>query len=311
MSLLASAPTSIQQRESLQRFAQALTEAHRRLEDIRRRQNAEAELAEQRLRAMQADRLQALGEMATGVAHELNQPLNGIRAFAEGMLLSFQQRWPLSEADQQETLRDIITQVDRATAIIDHMRVFARDESSATARPFQLTQPLEGALRLMGAQLRVHGISVDRPDPGHLPPVEGWPNQLEQVIINLLTNSRDALDDRRQAIGPQPHGAADRWQPRIALALTSDGTSVHLAVTDNGGGIADAIVHRVFEPFFTTKAIGRGTGIGLALTRALVERHRGHIAIDNHPGQGVTFTVTLPAVTAPVEGPVNGQAEPA
>jgi PAS domain S-box-containing protein len=280
----------------LQRFAQVLAEAHRRLEDIRRRQEAEAELAEQRLRVMQADRLQALGEMATGVAHELNQPLNGIRAFAEGMLLSHQHHWPLSEADQQETLRDIITQVDRATAIIDHMRVFARDESSATARPFQLTEPLDGALRLMGAQLRVHGIAIDRPDPGPLPPVQGWPNQLEQVIINLLTNSRDALDDRRQAIGPQPHGEADRWHPRITLALTSDRTHVRLAVTDNGGGIPDAIAHRVFEPFFTTKAIGRGTGIGLALTRALVEQHQGQIEIDNQPDHGVTFTVTLPAV---------------
>jgi PAS domain S-box-containing protein len=281
--------------EVLQRFAQVLAEAQRRLAELRWRQRAEAELAAQRLRVVQADRLRALGEMATGVAHELNQPLNGIRAFAEGMRVALQRGWSLPAGEQVETLTDIIEQVDRASAIIDHMRVFARDEPQAAGRRFAVSEPVAGALKLMAAQLRVHGIDLQCDSHEPSPRVEGHANQLEQVLINLLSNARDALEARRVAEATAPPGARP-WRPTIRIHAAADPSGVRLSVSDNGGGIAPAVLERVFEPFFTTKEVGHGTGIGLALARAIIDHHRGRIEVDNHPGEGVTFTICLPAI---------------
>ena len=282
--------------EVLQRFAQVLAEAHRRLEELRWRQRTEAELAAQRLRVVQADRLRALGEMATGVAHELNQPLNGIRAFAEGMRVALQRGWALPAGEQVETLTDIIEQVDRASEIIDHMRVFARDEQHAADRRFAVSEPVAGALKLMAAQLRVHGIDLQCDSSEPSPRVEGHANQIEQVLINLLSNARDALEARRAAAASAPPGA-NPWHPTIRIHSAADVAGVRLSVSDNGGGIAPAVLERVFEPFFTTKDVGRGTGIGLALARAIVDHHGGRIEVDNQPGEGVTFTVWLPTVS--------------
>jgi PAS domain S-box-containing protein len=286
----------------VQRFAPLLAEAHSRVQEMAWRRRAEAELAAQRLQAVQADRLRALGEMATGVAHELNQPLNGIRAFAEGMLLGMERQWSIPAAEQQETLRDIIAQVDRITVIIDHMRVFARDESEQSAVAFALATPVTGALKLLGAQLRVHGIALHNQVTDDLPLCQGWPNQVEQVLLNLLTNARDALDLRVSQWRRRRPDAASAWRPEIAIdaQLAHDGRAVELRVSDNGGGIDPAIVDRVFEPFFTTKGVGKGTGLGLAIVRGIIDRHQGSVRIDNRPGEGLAVAVALPCAARPL-----------
>jgi PAS domain S-box-containing protein len=265
--------------------------------DVTEQRRVTAELEHQRLRAVQVDRLQALGEMATGIAHELNQPLNGIRAFAEGLLLAPQMGWAPTPEETHQTLRDIVTQVDRITGIIDHMRVFARDEGAVGAQTFQVGDCVTGALKLMSAQLRVHGIAVRNESTAMTPACYGWPNALEQVLLNLLSNARDALDERLQRQRGGDASIAHEWRPEIAIsvALASDGKTVDLSVADNGGGIDEKILPRVFDPFYTTKAAGKGTGIGLSIARTIVERHHGKIQVDNRPGAGVTFRVILPA----------------
>jgi PAS domain S-box-containing protein len=269
--------------------------------DITDQKAMAAELDHQRVLATQVDRLRALGEMATGVAHELNQPLNGIRTFAEGTLIGLRRHWHLAPGDLEATLEDIITQVDRMSEIIGHMRVFARDPSDQAPSRFQVGESLAGALKLIGSQLRVHGFAVDQRVRENLPECEGWPNQIEQVILNLLANSRDALDSRirRQRRGDEATDTG--WRPHLAVAIEPVPGFVRLAVTDNGGGIADTILERIFDPFFTTKEVGAGTGLGLALARAAVERHHGRIEVDNHPGEGVTFAVLLPAARPPAD----------
>lgn len=278
--------------EVLGKLAQVLAEAERRQTDIDERARLRHEVEAQQLRAAQADRLQALGEMATGVAHELNQPLNGIRAFAEGALLAPSLGWTPSAEETNQAFRDIITQVDRISAIIDHMRVFARDDASQAAVTFAVTEPIHGALKLMGAQLRVRGIALQVETEPDLPSCLGWPNAIEQVLLNLLGNARDAFEEW------QPHAAPD-WQPRIDItaAATHDGKGVSLVVDDNAGGVPEAVLARIFDPYFTTKAVGKGTGIGLAIARGIVDRHHGSLQVRNRPGQGVAFSVTLPAIT--------------
>jgi signal transduction histidine kinase len=267
--------------------------------DITARKRLQAEVEEQRLRAMEVNRLQALGEMAAGVAHELNQPLNGIRAFAEGMLLGLRRGWETTEAQTADTLTEVIRQVDRMAAIIDHMREFSRDRSRAEAVQFPATQVFDGALRLMGAQLRARGITVAVDLAPDLPDLIGHPSQLEQVALNLIANGRDALECRRQ--GRNPEG----WKPQLRLAIYLDAVPgyVCLCVADNGGGVPPELATRVFEPFFTMKEVGKGTGLGLSIARRIADQHGGSLRLDNRPEEGATFILRIPVASSDPSGP--------
>ncbi len=271
--------------------------------DVTEQRRANAELEQQRLRAVHVDRLQALGEMATSIAHELNQPLNGIRTFAEGLLLGPQMGWSPTPEETIQALEDIVAQVDRMGGIIDHMRAFARAENASDATQFHLGDCVTGALQLLGTQLRVHGIAVRRESADGSPACHGWPHAIEQVLLNLIGNARDALDDRlrRQRAG-DPSTGPD-WCPMIDIgaAVGPDGRTTALSVADNGGGIDGDVLPRIFDPFYTTKSVGKGTGLGLSISRAILERHHGTITVDNRPGDGATFTITLP-VAEPLEG---------
>ena len=254
--------------------------------------------------------MQALGEMAAGVAHELNQPLNGIRAFAEGTAYGLDHGWATSSGEVRDALREIVTLVDRMAAIIDHMRSFARDSSLSSPAPFALTEVVDGALKLVGAQLRLHGIEVIVDTPVDVPQVVGRANRLEQALLNLVTNARDALESRRLA-EHVPSG----WHPTLRLALTAETASgpVRLAVIDNAGGVPEAVAGRIFDPFFTTKEVGRGTGLGLSIARGIMQEHGGGLELQNHPGEGATFVMSLPAApaarTAAMDGARLGQGE--
>jgi PAS domain S-box-containing protein len=276
-------------------FAEVLSEAWRRVEDLAEARRLAAEVDSQRNRALEVNRLQALGEMAAGVAHELNQPLNGIRAYAEGTLYGLRQGWDVGAAETMEALHDIVKQVDRMVVIIDHMRQFSRDTSHLEPVACAPTEVLDGALKLIGAQLRVRGVRLELDVASGLPPVLGQPNQLEQVVLNLLANARDALETRAAA-----EAGDSQWQPALILGACVEGAGrwVCLSVRDNGGGIDPEVLPRVFEPFFTTKAVGRGTGLGLSISRAIVQEHGGVLEVDNHPGEGVAFRALLPVGAA-------------
>jgi PAS domain S-box-containing protein len=273
--------------------------------DVTERTRLQREIESQRLKAVEVDRLHALGEMASGMAHELNQPLNGIRAFAEGVLLAPRVGWSPTRGDVCSALQDIVAQVDRMSELIDHMRAFARDEGGLDPEPFQVEAAVHGALKLVGAQLRVHGIAVCQELAAATPWCCGWPHALEQVVLNLVANARDALDERQQRERAGEGDARVAWSPRLTLRTGAgpDPASLFLEVADNGGGIAPDVVDRIFEPFFTTKSVGRGTGLGLAISRAITEKHSGRIEVDNRPGEGVTFRLVVPAVPPPVPLP--------
>jgi PAS domain S-box-containing protein len=265
------------------------------IRDISQQKRLEREVDEQRRRATEADRLRALGEMAAGVAHELRQPLNGIRTFSEGLLYGIQAGWETSPREYQEALQQIIEQVDRMATIIDHTRVFARDGGASEAECFGLAEVVQGGLTLMGAQLRVHDIQLAVSVADDLPQVRGHREQVEQVLLNLLSNARDALDARRQT------GAERGWHARIAITsgTTPTGDGVWLAVNDNGGGLPPQAAPRAFEPFFTTKEAGKGTGLGLSISRRIASEHGGRLELANRPGDGAQFTLVLPIGAEP------------
>jgi C4-dicarboxylate-specific signal transduction histidine kinase len=236
------------------------------------------ELQDKQDQLVQAGKLATLGELTTGVAHELNNPLNNIGLFVGNVIDHIE----LGQPDPQRVVEDLekaMEQVRKATEIITHLRTFGRP-ASVTLEPVDINDVIARSLSLVQEQLRLRAISVtlDLIDAPLV--VLGNPIQLEQVFINLLTNARDAL--------------AEAQQRDVHVATGLDGDSVSITFTDTGPGIARGIEQRIFDPFFTTKEVGAGTGLGLSITYSIVKEHQGEIWVDGRPGEGAVFHIQLP-----------------
>ncbi|WP_410479047.1 ATP-binding protein [Pseudomonas sp. zfem002] len=241
------------------------------------RDNTEVRRSQQLV--LQSAKMATLGEMSTGLAHELNQPLNVMRMAVVNAL----KRLENGDVDPQylqEKLRRIDSQVLRASKVVDHMRVFGR-RSEVEQALFEPWQAVEGALSLLAEGLAGKGIAVQLGEPVAGCPVLGHQDQLEQVLINLMVNARDVLLEK---------GIEQPW---IAVRAERDRQCLRLWVEDNGGGIEPRLLERIFEPFFTTKSVGVGTGLGLSVSYRIVESMGGSLGVENGP-RGARFRVELP-----------------
>lgn len=258
----------------------------------------EQELREKQEQLVQAGKLATLGELTTGVAHELNNPLNNIGLFIGNAIDHIE----LGMADRQQVLRELqsaMQQVRKATEIISHLRTFGRAATVSRA-PVAINQVLERALSLMREQLRMRQIRVELHLAREDPVVVGNAIQLEQVFINLLANARDALAD------------APRKLIRVSGTIhrERDESWAELSVCDTGPGIPTGLEQRIFDPFFTTKDVGTGTGLGLSITYGIIREHQGTISVANAPGAGATFIVRLP-LADPAAPPAEPSLAPA
>jgi C4-dicarboxylate-specific signal transduction histidine kinase len=248
----------------------------------------EHELRDKQEQLVQAGKLATLGELTTGVAHELNNPLNNIGLYIGNVI----DRVHLGQLDTEQVLDDLekaMEQVQKATEIISHLRTFGR-AATVTVERVDVDDVIERALSLMHEQLRLRAIEVDLDLPPDELVVVGNPIQLEQVFINLLTNARDAL--------------AEAPERKIRISSRLEGNEIQIALADSGSGIPDQIQSRIFDPFFTTKETGAGTGLGLSITYSIVKEHGGEIALAPSPG-GARFEITLPlAKKAPEPEPL-------
>jgi len=241
-------------------------------------QRREQELRDKQEQLVQAGKLATLGELTTGVAHELNNPLNNTGLFV-GNALDLVELGAADKGQIVRELRQAMQQVSKATQIISHLRTFGR-AAPLSREPISLTRVIERALSLVQEQLRLHEIEVTLDLGPQEPVVVGNPIQLEQVFINLLTNARDAvLDSPRKAI-------------RISASVGA--AAVEIAFVDSGHGIPSGLEGRIFDPFFTTKEVGKGTGLGLSITYGIVKEHGGTISVVSAPGEGATFLIHLP-----------------
>lgn len=222
-------------------------------------------------------RLATLGELATGIAHEMNQPLTAALLAAENAEIDLANNRP---AAVERRLHRITSAIDRTKAITDHLRRIARGDAPEPPTPVAIDAAVTGSLLLIGGALSHEGITVDKVLPSDLPPVLAQPIQLEQVLVNLLLNARDAF------VQFEPD------ERRITIAAEGAGEWTVINVTDNAGSPSEQVVSRVFEPFFTTKPPGKGTGLGLPISRRLVEAMGG--TLDASAGSdGMTFAVRL------------------
>jgi len=248
--------------------------------DITKRLEAEQQL-------IQASKMATLGEMATGVAHELNQPLSVIKTASSFCIKKINKTEIIPRDIMANLLTKIDGNVDRATRIINHMREFARKGDRKLAST-QLNEVLERAFEIFSQQLKVRGIEVIWDIDADLPRVKCDPDRMEQVFINLLLNARDAIEERwaHQAYGP--------GDKRITLKSHVHANQVCMEVHDTGHGIPGDIIEKIFEPFFTTKEVGKGTGLGLSISYGIVKDCGGNIFARSDEGQGTVFIITFP-----------------
>jgi len=248
--------------------------------DITKRLETEQQL-------IQASKMATLGEMATGVAHELNQPLSVIKTASSFFMGKINREEALDQDVLFTMLGKIDNNVDRATKIINHMRQFAR-KSNMDLVHTQANEVIEGAFEIFSQQLKLRGIEVVREMEANLPRIYADPGRLEQVFINLLINARDAIEERWQG--------ETQGQPKkvILLKTLSVDKRVVLEVRDNGTGIPEDIKDRIFEPFYTTKDVGKGTGLGLSISYGIVKECGGDIRVETEPGQGTAFILEFP-----------------
>jgi len=222
----------------------------------------------------QAEKLAAIGQMLSGVAHELNNPLTTIIGFSE----------LLQDANVGEPMRSdlqrIYRQAKRSSRIVQGLLTFAR-QSRVQLAEVDINTLLEQTLEFMESQLESHRIEVALNLDEHLPHTLADAGQLQQVFLNLFTNALQAMSEA--------HGGGT-----LSLRTQATPTDIRIAVRDDGPGIPRELLHRVFDPFFTSKAVGEGTGLGLSICYGIVREHGGRIWAESDEGQGATFYVELP-----------------
>jgi two-component system C4-dicarboxylate transport sensor histidine kinase DctB len=259
-----------------------LSAANQQLQDeIGERIRAEKTLREAQDELVQAGKLAVLGQLSTGIAHELNQPLAALRT------LSANAARFLERGDTNTThanLGRIADLVDRMGRITAQLRNFAR-KSSGQSAPVSLTHAIDNALALLDARIRRNGIAIERSSPVDEPVVFCDANRLEQVLINLIGNALDAM--------------AGQPQPRLDLHWERADGMARLHVRDYGPGLSGEAQAKLFEPFFTTKPAGDGLGLGLAISAGIVRDFGGTLQGANHPDGGAFFTLELPLASTP------------
>ena len=234
---------------------------------------------ELRVRLMESDRLAAVGELVAGVAHEVNNPLSSISAFAQLLL-----RETTLAPSQRESIEVIRAETMRASQVVKDLLAFAR-RSEPQRAPLDINGVVARTVRMRQYQFSEAAVRLETDLAEDLPSVMGDARQLQQVCLNLLTNAV-------QAMGPR--GGGD-----LRIRSYSAEGAVRLEVTDSGTGIPSAVRAHIFEPFFTTKKEGEGTGLGLSVSYGIITAHGGTIEVVDTSATGTCFRVTLPAVSSP------------
>ena len=249
------------------KLSKATSEVYRMMDDLRGMQN----------QLIQSAKLAAVGEMTSGIAHELKTPLAGISTILSGVELAKQLH---QEIDMDATCSRVNLLVQRCSAIIDHMRNYSRRTEETHSQTQIINQLLKNTLLLVEPQLKRIGGKLEL-NLGHdLPFVVGNDIQLEQVFINLCNNACDAMEQSEERI--------------LTIQSMAVGDEVLVRVSDTGTGMRPEVQERIFESFFTTKSSAKGTGLGMSISQNIVEQHKGRILLESTEGKGTSFEVRLP-----------------
>jgi two-component system, NtrC family, sensor kinase len=265
--------------ERLSRAREEIRDFADHLEAKVREKTAELERAQGQM--VRSEKMAAIGQMAAGVAHEINNPLTGVITFAHLLKKSIPKG-----GREEEDLKTIIGEAERCSRIVRGLLDFARG-GEIVRKSIDVTDVLEKTLALMEYQASFHNITVERAYTENLPEIEADQDQVQQIFVNLIANAAEAMcGDGRLTLATSK---VDEVGP--------NGPGVCVRVADTGPGIDPEDLKRVFDPFFSTKETGEGTGLGLSVTYRIVENHGGRITVSSQPGGGAEFVVALPVKT--------------
>jgi signal transduction histidine kinase len=265
---------------SNERYRQELAERNRQLEEINR--ELERQVEQRTAALLHAEKMAALGRMAGGVAHEINNPLGGILAFAQVLARDLG-----GEGEHVEALDTIQTCATRCKTIVDNLLSFSRKPAGEAGGRLSINEVVEVAMGVARLHPRAKDAQVELELSPGLPPVFGRASMLQQVLVNLLQNAFQAAED----------------EPEVRVRTSCEAGEVVVAVGDRGSGIADDVLPHIFEPFYTTKETGQGTGLGLSICYGIVQEHGGRLEVDSRAGTGTTFFLRLPIAASGEEDP--------
>jgi PAS domain S-box-containing protein len=255
--------------------------------DQSRRKQMEKELEKTRVQLLQAEKMASLGKLAAGVAHQLNNPLGGIKLFTQLIM----EEYDLSEK-AREDLDRILADVQRCSDIVKQLLEFSR-QTNREIQAHDINRAVSRTLFLLENQTLFQNIEVEKNLAPDIPQVPVDIQQMNQVFMNIILNAAEAMEGNgKLTLKTYRSAGSDR---------------VCIEISDTGPGIAEEVLPHIFEPFFTTKEQGKGTGLGLSLVYGIVENHRGRISARNNPGQGVTFLIELLPAEQENRGAENGK----
>ncbi|NNN06840.1 MAG: PAS domain S-box protein [Elusimicrobia bacterium] len=232
-----------------------------------------------------SEKLSAVGQLAAGVAHEINNPLGVILGFSQGMLSRIK-----NDDNMAMPLQSVVREALRCRSLVQDLLVFSRAQKNDQWEKFDLNTALDSAISLIQAQTKTRSVELVVEAGPDLPEISADKRQLQQVLVNLANNAFDAM----------PQGGT--LTVRTGLSGKHPGY-LEIFVRDTGTGIPKEVQTKIFEPFFTTKEVGKGTGLGLSLTYEIVQQHNGIIELVSEEGKGTTFTVCLPINKKPPTRP--------
>lgn len=249
---------------------------------------SERKLLEKQIR--HSERMAGIGELATGMAHEINQPLNTISLSIDNIIYSMDNN-TLTEAYLKSKINKVFDNITRIKNIIDHVRTFSRDQDDFGKSEFNINDSINTSITMISEQLNHKGITLEFKDQELLPSINGTTHRFEQVMLNLLINAKDALEEKRQKLGKN-------FKKKIVIATRKLNDQIIIEVKDNGIGIPPDIADKILLPFYTTKAPGEGTGLGLSISYGIIKELNGEIEIQSEVLKGTTIKIIIPLITS-------------
>lgn len=267
-------------------------------------EDANAKLMERQKQLVQSEKLASMGQLVSGIAHEINNPIQFIQGNMQilreaiGDILPIldekeekdrnlkiaRLKYPFFRSQVQVLLKDMADGADRISDIVKDLKTFARRDEGRLDDTVDLNRVVESSVRLVHNKIKRYNVALDLSED--LPRLKGSTIQLEQVVVNTLINAAEALGDRQDAV------------IRVVTRTENEGRQARLSISDNGPGMTDQVKDRLFDPFFTTKQRIGGTGLGMSITYGIIREHGGTIEVDTRVGEGTTFHYILPVPMA-------------
>ena len=249
---------------------------------------SERKLLEKQIR--HSERMAGIGELATGMAHEINQPLNTISLSIDNIIYSMNNN-TLSDTYLKTKINKVFDNITRIKNIIDHVRTFSRDQDDFVQSELDINKSINNSISMISEQMNHKGIILEFHANNVLPGLKGNTQRLEQVMLNLLINAKDALEEKKRKLGRN-------FKKRIEIAVHKTNDQIIIEVKDNGIGIPSESIDKVLLPFYTTKPPGHGTGLGLSISYGIIKELNGELEVQSEVLKGTTIKIIIPIITS-------------